>query len=119
MRDLQLIFSVIVVLHLHDLPMITSLSSSMDSTFLQIIHRKINDTNSLNSFYRRILQELRQHRIIDTVTSPINVSKIRSNDYDQEYLKNSVESSFLRSKKVTRIDLVLRNNLRSSSRTWL
>ncbi len=59
-------------------------------TFLDLIHQNINDSISLNNFYRIILQQIRHHRIIDTVYSPINISKIRFNDYNEEYLKTSV-----------------------------
>ncbi len=69
---------------------IVSSSSSIDSAFLDLIHRNISDYTSLNHFYRNILQDVRHHRIIDTVYSPINVSKIRLNDYNETYLKNSV-----------------------------
>ena len=73
------------------LQVISVLSSSIDSTiFLDLIHQNISDDTSLNDFYRNILQDVRHHRIIDTVHSPINVSKIRLNDYNEEYLKNSV-----------------------------
>jgi len=65
-------------------------SSSIDKTFLELIHRNISDYTSLNNFYRNILQDVRHHRIIDTVYSSINISKIRLNDYNEEYLKNSV-----------------------------
>lgn len=65
-------------------------ASSIDSIFLNLIHRNLSDSASLNNFYRNILQDVRHHRIIDTVYSPINISKIRLNDYNEEYLKNSV-----------------------------
>jgi hypothetical protein len=65
-------------------------SSSIDSIFLDLIHQNISDYTSLNNFYRNILQDVRHHRVIDTVSSPINLSKIRLNDYNEEYLKNSV-----------------------------
>jgi hypothetical protein len=68
----------------------SSSSSSIDLVFLDLIHRNISDYTSLNHFYRNILQDVRHHRIIDTVYSPINVSKIRLNDYNETYLKNSV-----------------------------
>jgi hypothetical protein len=72
------------------LQVISSSSSSIDLVFLDLIHRNISDYTSLNHFYRNILQDVRHHRIIDTVYSPINVSKIRLNDYNETYLKNSV-----------------------------
>jgi hypothetical protein len=65
-------------------------SVSIDSIYLNLIHRNISDYASLNDFYRNILQDVRNHRSIDTVYSPINVSKIRLNDYDENYLKTSV-----------------------------
>jgi len=69
---------------------IVSSLSSIDFAFLDLIHKNISDYTSLNNFYRNILQDVRHHRIIDTVYLPINVSKIRLNDYNEEYLKNSV-----------------------------
>jgi len=69
---------------------VSSSSSSIENAFLDLIHRNISDSTSLNNFYRNILQDVRHHRIIDTVYSSINVSKIKSNDYNEEYLKNSV-----------------------------
>ncbi len=75
-------------------------SISIDSIYLNLIQKNISDYASLNDFYRTILQDVRNHRPIDTVYSPINVTKIRLNDYDEEYLKNSVEfSSFEKSVK--------------------
>ncbi|CAF1496238.1 unnamed protein product [Adineta ricciae] len=64
-------------------------SASLDSIYLDLIQRNISDYTSLNNFYRSILQDLRQHRLIDTVASPINLSKIRSHQYDEEYIKTS------------------------------
>lgn len=72
--------------------MVSSLSS-IDSIYLNLIHRNLSDYTSLNNFYRNILQDVRHHRIIDTVSLPINISKIRFNDYDEEYLRNSVRFS--------------------------
>jgi len=65
-------------------------SSSIDSIYLNLLHKNLTNYTSLNNFYRNILQDVRNHRLIDTVQSPINVSKIRLNDYDEAYLKNSV-----------------------------
>lgn len=69
---------------------VSSLSSN--SIYLDLIYQHLNDSNSLNNFYQNILRDVGRHRPIDTVQSPINVSKIRQNDYDEEYLKNSVRS---------------------------
>lgn len=77
-------------------------SSTIDSIFLDFIHRNISDYASLNDFYRNILQDVRQHRTIDIVHSPIDVSKIRLNNYNEEYLKNSV-----RFKEMIRLKLFL------------
>lgn len=90
MRDFRLIVLVVGLIVLSYSPMINSLTS-IESKFLEYLHQNINDSSSLNHFYRRILQEIRHHRIIDTVTSPINISKILLHDYNEEYLKYSVE----------------------------
>ncbi|CAF4749638.1 unnamed protein product [Rotaria sp. Silwood1] len=59
------------------------------SIFLDSIHQNIHDDTSLDKFYRNILRDVKHHRSVDTVYSSINVTKIRSNDYDEEYIKNS------------------------------
>ncbi|CAF4294026.1 unnamed protein product [Rotaria sp. Silwood2] len=64
-------------------------SLSTKSIFLDSIHQNLNNYTSLDTFYRNILRDVKQHRSVDTVYSPINITKIRSNDYDEEYLKNS------------------------------
>lgn len=52
--------------------------------------QKLYNFSTLNNFYRNLLKDARQHRPIDTVISPINVTKILLNDYDKDYLRNSV-----------------------------
>ena len=66
-------------------------SESIDSIYLDRVHRNISDFSSLNTFYRNLLQDIRHHRPIDTVISPINVTRIRLNGYDKSY-RNSVSS---------------------------
>ncbi len=66
-------------------------SSSIDSLFLDLIQRNLTDFTAFNNFYKDLLRDVRHHRSIDTVSSPINLEKIRSNTYDEDYLKNSVE----------------------------
>ncbi|CAF1438551.1 unnamed protein product, partial [Adineta steineri] len=68
-------------------------SLSIESLYLDLIHRNLSDYTSLNNFYRSILQDVRHHRLIDTVQSPINVSRIKSGNYDEEYLKHSCYES--------------------------
>lgn len=65
-------------------------SASIESIYLDLVHRNLSDFSSLNTFYRNLLEEVHQHRMIDTVQSPINVSTIRAKNYDDTYLKNSV-----------------------------
>lgn len=93
MKDFQSIFFIIALAVLSYSPMIRS-SNTIESKYLEYLHRYINDSNSFNHFYRRILQEIRHHRIIDTVTSPINLSKILLHDYNEDYLKTSVDYPF-------------------------
>ncbi|CAF1072477.1 unnamed protein product [Rotaria sordida] len=59
------------------------------SIYLDSIYQNINDYTSIDKFYRSILHDVKHHRPVDTVYSPINITKIRSNDYDEEYIKNS------------------------------
>jgi hypothetical protein len=66
-------------------------SSSIDSLFLDLIQRNLSDFTAFNNFYKDFLRDVRHYRSIDTVSSPINLEKIRSNTYDEDYLKNSVE----------------------------
>ncbi|UJR22577.1 hypothetical protein I4U23_025624 [Adineta vaga] len=77
------------IFYLISYPLICISTTSIDSIYLDLLHRNISDYDSLNHFYRNILQDVRQHRLIDTVALPINLSKIRSNNYDEDYLKNS------------------------------
>ena len=95
-------------------------SASLDSIYLDFIQRNISDYTSLNNFYRTILQDLRQHRLIDTVASPINLSKIRSHQYDEEYIKTSVKIIV---KSIFAFDIlppvVLWNSVRSTCCSWL
>jgi len=65
-------------------------SISIDSLYLDLIHRNLSDFKSFNHFYKELLKDVRQHRSIDTVSSPINIERIRTNNYDEDYLKNSV-----------------------------
>jgi len=65
-------------------------SISIDSLYLDLVHQNISDFPSFNNFYKAFLKDVRHHRLIDTVSSPINLEKIRSNNYDEDYLKNSV-----------------------------
>ena len=65
-------------------------SISIDSLYLDSIHRNISDFTSFDNFYRGILRDAHHHRSINIVSSPINVEKIRSNNYNEDYLKNSV-----------------------------
>jgi hypothetical protein len=69
---------------------IFTVSISIDSLYLDLINRNISDLTSFNKFYKDFLRDVRQHRIIDTVSSPIDVEKIQSKNYDVDYLKNSV-----------------------------
>jgi hypothetical protein len=71
-------------------------SLTIDSIFLDLVHRNISDNTSLNNFYRTILRDVRHHRAIDTVRSPINVSRIRSNNYNEDYLITAVGLFFLK-----------------------
>ncbi len=66
-------------------------SISIDSLYLDLIHQNINDFKSFNHFYKQLLKDVRHHRLIDTVSSPINIERIRTNNYTKDYLKNSVE----------------------------
>jgi hypothetical protein len=65
-------------------------SISIDSLYLDLVHQNITDFSSFNNFYKDFLKDVRHHRLIDTVSSPINLEKIRSNNYNEDYLKNSV-----------------------------
>jgi hypothetical protein len=65
-------------------------SISIDSLYLDLIHRNISDFTSFDNFYRGILKDVNHHRSINIVSSPINVEKIRSNNYNEDYLKYSV-----------------------------
>ena len=87
-------------------------SASIESIYLDLVHRNLSDFPSLNTFYRNLLQEVRQHRIIDTVQSPINVSTIRSRNYDDGYLKNSVGLMRLINVMQSLLALVLRIDVR-------
>lgn len=62
--------------------------------YLDLIQRNLSDSHAFKKFYQDFLRDIRQHRIIDTVSSPINLEKLRSNDYDEDYLKNSVRFVF-------------------------
>ncbi|CAF0974422.1 unnamed protein product [Adineta ricciae] len=64
-------------------------SASLDASYLDLVHRNVHDFNSFDQFYRDVLRDFRHHRPTDTVSSPINVEKIRSNDFDEDYLKRS------------------------------
>lgn len=68
-------------------------SSSIDSNVLRLLHGNISDFFSFTRFYTRLLHDTRQHRPIDTVSSPIDPTRIKSNNYSEEYLKNSVKIS--------------------------
>jgi hypothetical protein len=65
-------------------------SISIDSLFLNLIERNLTDFTSFNKLYQDFLKDVRHHRVIDTVSSPVDIQKIRSNNYDEAYLKNSV-----------------------------
>jgi hypothetical protein len=71
-------------------PLIIS-SISIDSLYIDLVHQNISDFTSFDHFYKSLLKDVLQHRSIDTVSSPIDVEKIRSNNYNEDYLKNSVE----------------------------
>ena len=66
-------------------------SSSIDSPVLRMLQGNISDFSSFKHFYTRLLHDTRQHRPIDTVTSPIDLARIKSNNYSEQYLKNSVK----------------------------
>jgi len=70
-------------------PLIVS-SISIDSLYLDLIHHNISDLISFDNFYKDLLRDVRQHRSIDIVSSPIDMVKIQTNNYDENYLKNSV-----------------------------
>jgi hypothetical protein len=70
-------------------PLIVS-SISIDSLYLDLIQHNISDLISFDNFYKDLLRDVRQHRSIDIVSSPIDVVKIQTNNYDENYLKNSV-----------------------------
>ena len=63
---------------------------SREDLYIDLIQRNLSDFGAFKKFYQDFLRDIRQHRIIDTVSSPINLEKIQSNDYDEDYLKNSV-----------------------------
>lgn len=78
---------------------------SMVFLFKLILSSKLNETDrfsfdldSFNRVYAAILRDVRQHRSIDTVSSPIDLSRIRSNNFDKTYLQSSVrkESIWIR-----------------------
>lgn len=60
------------------------------SIFLDFVYRNVHDYESVNKLYQSLLRDAKNHRSVDTVESPIDVKKIRSKDYDEDYLKNSV-----------------------------
>lgn len=62
----------------------------MESKYLDWLHQNLSDLKSLDSYYRNLLEKTRQHRLIDTVLSPIDLTKIRSNDFSEVYLNHSV-----------------------------
>ncbi len=70
-------------------PLIVS-SISIDSLYLDLIQHNISDLISFDNFYKDLLRDVRQHRSIDIVSSSIDVVKIQTNNYDENYLKNSV-----------------------------
>lgn len=67
-----------------------SFSLSVDSIYLNNITEYFNDLKSFHEFYRNLLQNNRQHRLTDTVENPTNLTKIRSNDYNEKYMQNTV-----------------------------
>jgi len=69
------------------------LSNSIELSYLDLIHQNLRDFHSFNQFYQNFLHDIRQHRIIDTVVSPINLEKIRLNTYTEDDLKNSVDKT--------------------------
>ena len=87
---MELIGRKIVLIFLISCPWLIS-SISLDSLYLNFIHRNLSDFASFNRFYQGFLRDARQHRMIDTVSSPIDLEKIRSNHYTEDYLKNSVK----------------------------
>lgn len=97
---------------------------SVEYLYLNFIHRNLSDFASFNRFYQEFLRDIRQHRIIDTVSSPIDLEKLRSNHYTEDYLKNSVQ--YLASEKKKNLSnlewnlhLVLRNRIWSAHCSWL
>ncbi|CAM2726371.1 unnamed protein product [Rotaria socialis] len=64
-----------------------------NSIFLNFVHDNVHNYSTVNQLYRNILQDVKNHRSVDTVYSPINVTKIRTNDYDEDYLRNSCYES--------------------------
>ncbi|CAF1248062.1 unnamed protein product [Adineta steineri] len=64
-------------------------SVSLESLYFNLVHRNISDFTSFDSFYRDLLKDTREHRLTDTVSSPINIDKILLNDYNEDYIKNS------------------------------
>jgi len=85
---MKLLWKKIVIFSIYYPCLISSIS--IDSLYLDLIHRNISDLTSFNNFYKDFLRDVRQHRSIDTVSSPINIEKIRSKNYSEDYLKNSV-----------------------------
>lgn len=90
---MDLIWKKIVLVLIYS-PLIIS-SIDQENFYLDFIQRNLSDLQALKKFYQDFLRDIRQHRISDTVSSPINLEKIRSKDYDENYLQNSVEMIFV------------------------
>lgn len=73
-------------------------SISIDTLYLNSLQQNLYDMKSFDKFYRDFLKDIKQHRLIDTVSSPIDIEKLRSNNYDENYLKNSVDLNDIKKK---------------------
>lgn len=99
-----------------------SYSIPISSNSIDLIHRNLSDFSSFDHFYRAFLRDIREHRTIDTVASPINLEKIRLNNYTADDIKNSVDKKNIYFEKEKHISFgiqVLWNSIRFALCTWL
>ena len=62
----------------------------VDASLLPILLNNLSDIGSWNHLYRTLLHDTQQHSLTDTVSLPINLTIIQSNQYTEDYLKHAV-----------------------------
>ena len=66
-----------------------------NGSLIPLLWNNLTEVQAWTHLYRALLHDSQHHTLTDTVPLPVDLAKIRSNDYDEEYLEDTVKTVWL------------------------